>query len=169
MRSPPKRIIKSSSNDKKNCEYPLSPWRPARPRNWLSIRRDSCRSVPITARPPKSDTPGPSLMSVPRPAMLVAIVTAPRWPALATISASLAWFFAFKTLCGIPSRSSNWDNNSDVSTATVPIKIGWPFSWSSLTKATTAINLERKLGYNKSGSSIRCTGRFVGISTISML
>ena len=35
----------------------------------------------------------PSMMSVPRPAMLVATVTAPNLPAWATISASFSWFF----------------------------------------------------------------------------
>ena len=47
----------------------------------VSMRRASCRSVPTMCSPPSSRTPSPSLMSVPRPAMLVAIVTAPRWPA----------------------------------------------------------------------------------------
>ena len=41
----------------------------------------SWRSVPMMCRPPASATPGPSMMSVPRPAMLVAIVTTPGWPA----------------------------------------------------------------------------------------
>ena len=41
----------------------------------------------VEARP-ASVTPGPSLMSVPRPAMLVEIVTVPGCPARATISAS---------------------------------------------------------------------------------
>ena len=31
---------------------PGSPWRPERPRSWLSIRRLSCRSVPMMCRPP---------------------------------------------------------------------------------------------------------------------
>ena len=39
----------------------------------------------------------PSLMSVPRPAMLVAMVTAPERPACATISASFSWYLAFST------------------------------------------------------------------------
>ena len=36
---------------------------------------------------------------IPRPAMLVAMVTAPCTPASATISASSSWNFAFRTLC----------------------------------------------------------------------
>jgi hypothetical protein len=39
----------------------------------------------------------PSMMSVPRPAMLVATVTAPSRPDWATIMASCSWYFAFST------------------------------------------------------------------------
>ena len=41
------------------CE-PGSPCRPARPRSWLSIRRLSCRSVPMMCSPPISATLRPS-------------------------------------------------------------------------------------------------------------
>ena len=68
------------------------------------MRRASWRSVPSTYSPPSSTTPSPSLMSTPRPAMFVAIVTAPGWPASLMISASRACSFAFRTLCGIPAR-----------------------------------------------------------------
>ena len=44
--------IRSSSSDRKNFERPGSPWRPERPRSWLSMRRLSWRSVPSTNRPP---------------------------------------------------------------------------------------------------------------------
>src|SRR3972149_6602237 len=44
--------MRSSSSDRKNLEWPGSPWRPERPRNWLSMRRLSCRSVASTNRPP---------------------------------------------------------------------------------------------------------------------
>ena len=40
----------------KKQESPGSPWRPARPRNWLSILRDSCRFVPRTSKPPRPIT-----------------------------------------------------------------------------------------------------------------
>ena len=46
------------------------------------------------------------MMSVPRPAMLVATVTAPSLPAWATISASFSWFLAFSRLWRMPSRAS---------------------------------------------------------------
>ena len=39
-RSDPKIRIRSSSSDRKNFERPGSPWRPERPRSWLSMRRD---------------------------------------------------------------------------------------------------------------------------------
>ena len=41
----------------------------------------------------------PSLMSVPRPAMLVAIITAPSCPAFSTMLASFSCCFAFRTAC----------------------------------------------------------------------
>ena len=44
----------------------------------------------------------PSMMSVPRPAMFVATVTAPLRPACATICASRSWCFALSTSCGMP-------------------------------------------------------------------
>ena len=50
--SAPKMRIRSSSSDRKNFEWPGSPWRPERPRSWLSMRRLSWRSVPSTKRPP---------------------------------------------------------------------------------------------------------------------
>ena len=46
--------------------------------------------------------PPPSLMSVPRPAMFVEIVTAPRAPAPAMIRASASSFFAFSTAQATP-------------------------------------------------------------------
>ena len=46
-RSEPKIRIRSSSSDRKNFERPGSPWRPERPRSWLSMRRDSWRSEPM--------------------------------------------------------------------------------------------------------------------------
>jgi hypothetical protein len=61
---------------------PGSPCGPSGPRSWLSIRRDSCRSVPTMCRPPCSTT---SLCSGlgDRPASSSATVRhvrAPRWP-----------------------------------------------------------------------------------------
>ena len=44
----------------------------------------------------------PSRMSVPRPAMFVAMVTAPMRPAWATIGASFSWNLAFRTSCLMP-------------------------------------------------------------------
>ena len=46
--SPPKRRTRSSSRLTKNLVEPGSPCLAARPLNWLSIRLDSCLSVPIT-------------------------------------------------------------------------------------------------------------------------
>ena len=83
----------------------------------------------------------PSMISVPRPAMLVAMVMAPFLPACATISASRSWFLAFSTLklrvyfCSIFARVSLF------STLTVPTSTGWPFWWHSSTCWITALYL----------------------------
>ena len=83
-------FIKGSSKDKKNLEDPGSPCLPLLPLNWLSILLDSCLSVPMTCNPPNffisclsssEESNPPSTISVPLPAMLVAIVTAPNLPA----------------------------------------------------------------------------------------
>src|SRR5215467_2657736 len=189
--SVPKIRIRSSSKDKKNLECPGSPCRPDRPRSWLSIRRDSCRSVPSTYRPPASTTSScswatarlalstasgqaaskssgvstgesprwcssrsamnsglpPSMMSVPRPAMLVATVTAPLRPAWATMAASRSWFLAFSTSCGTPRRLSSRDSTSDFSTLVVPTRTGWPTSYRSTRSSATASNLACAVWY----------------------
>ena len=118
--------IKSSSRLRKNLDSPESPWRPERPRNWLSIRRDSWRSVPTTYRPPPSLDPGPRIISVPRPAMLVEIVTRPESPASLMMIASRAWFLAFKISCSTPRFFNRADSSSLFSTETVPTSTGWP-------------------------------------------
>ena len=80
----------------------------------------------------------PNCISVPRPAMFVAIVTAPNFPALATILASCSCCRAFKTLCFTPDFLSKFDNSSDFSIDVVPNRIGWPFELASLTSPTMA-------------------------------
>ena len=141
--SEPYRRIKSSSSARKKCELPGSPCRAQRPRSWRSMRRASCRSVPSTWSPPRPAMPSPNRMSVPRPAMFVAIVTLPCWPALATISASCWWNFAFNTECIIFSRLRSLERCSLVSTAIVPTRIGRPAPCISLISSTTALNFSR--------------------------
>ena len=70
----------------------------------------------------------PRIISVPLPAILVAIVTAPFLPACATISDSLSTFsgLAFNKLCGIFSSSRSVLNNSLFSILVVPTSIGLP-------------------------------------------
>ncbi len=63
-------------------------------------------------------------MSVPRPAMLVETVTAPRWPARETISASCSWNLALSTVCGILARLSMRARVSEDSTEAVPTEAG---------------------------------------------
>ena len=68
----------------------------------------------------------PRIMSVPRPAIFVAIVTIPRRPASATISASFSCCLAFSTLCFIPLLFSISLISSDFSMEIVPTRIGCP-------------------------------------------
>ncbi len=58
-------------------------------------RCDSAASAMNSGLPPR-------MMSVPRPAMFVATVTAPLRPACATIAASRSWCLALRTSCGTP-------------------------------------------------------------------
>src|SRR3989442_10472821 len=81
----------------------------------------------------------PSTMSVPRPAMLVAIVTILGRPAWATISASRACCFAFRTWCGNLSFSSIPEMSSEFSIEVVPTSTGWPRSWQSLMSPMIAL------------------------------
>ena len=66
----------------------------------------------------------PSRMSVPRPAMLVAIVTMPRRPAWATISASFSWNLALRTTWRTPLRLRISESSSDFSMEVVPTRTG---------------------------------------------
>ena len=63
-------------------------------------------------------------MSVPLPAIFVAIVTTPGSPASATISASFLWSFALSTLWFTFDLLSILLSNSEISTDVVPIRTG---------------------------------------------
>ena len=125
----------------KNIDSPGSPWRPDLPLSWLSILLDSCLSVPRTFNPPASLTPSPSLISVPLPAILVAIVTIPNSPAWEIISASCAWYLALSTWCLIPLFFNKEEIYSDLSTLAVPTSTGWPFSCDFTISSTIALYL----------------------------
>ena len=77
--------------------------------------------------------------------MLVAIVTAPKRPAWATISASRSWYFAFKTTCLIPARFRRVERCSDFSIEIVPTRTGRPEAFSSLISLSTASNFSRSV------------------------
>ena len=63
---------------------------------------------------------------MPRPAMLVEIVTAPWRPACATISASRSCCLAFSTSWRMPRFLSRPESLSEFSIEIVPTRIGWP-------------------------------------------
>ena len=79
-------------------------------------------------------------MSVPRPAMLVAMVTVPGPPAWATICASLSWCLAFSTECRTFSSPSRRDKYSETSMDTVPTSTGCERACRSLMSAMMARN-----------------------------
>jgi len=83
------------------------------------------------------------MMSVPRPAMLVAIVTAPARPAWAMISASRSTFsgLALSRLWGISCSASRAESTSDFSTDVVPTSTGRPCLWISAVSWATARHL----------------------------
>ena len=108
-------------------------------------------------------------MSVPRPAMFVAIVTCAGRPACATISASRACCFALSTLCGMPSLSSIAERRSEFSTDVVPTRIGWPLAVRSFTSRMIALYFSFSVMKTWSFKSLRTIGRCVGMSTVSRL
>ena len=83
----------------------------------------------------------PSWMSVPRPAMLVAIVTVPDRPAWATTSDSRSCCFALSVSCLMPRRLSSVDRTSLFSTDTVPTSTGRPAVVISSISSMRALNL----------------------------
>jgi hypothetical protein len=101
-----------------------------------SLSGSICARATISALPP-------SKMSVPRPAMLVATVTAPLRPAWATMYASRSCCLAFSTSCGMPIRSSIVWITCDFSTLAVPTSTGCPRSCADLISSITALNLPR--------------------------
>ena len=95
-------------------------------------------------RPSISGLP-PSKMSVPRPAMLVAMVIAPFRPACATTYASRSCCFALSRLYGMPFFSSIFASASDFSTLVVPTSTGCPAWLDSMRCSKTALNFSRSV------------------------
>ena len=138
------------------------------------MRRLSCRLVPMTYSPPSATTRSrsassapPSRMSVPRPAMLVEMVTAPGLPARATRRASAASFLAFSTSQATPSARSRPARRSDSATVRVPTSIGRPSACTRRISSTTARSLASRCVKTTSGRSTRIIGRCVGTTTVS--
>ena len=106
---------------------------------------------------------------MPRPAMFVAIVTAPVRPAWATMPDSFSWNFAFRVSCLIPRRLSIVERISDFSTLTVPTSTGRPASCSSTISSIRALNLAFSSRYTRSALSSRIISLWVGMATTSRL
>ena len=121
------------------------------------------------ANPPASFTSSVSLISVPLPAIFVAIVTADALPASDTTSASFWCIFAFNTLCFIPLLRRIVLSNSEISTEVVPTNIGLPLLVSSAISSITALYFSRLVLKTRSFLSSLCIERLVGIATTSSL
>ena len=104
----------------------------------------------MIANPPLFFTLSESLISVPLPAILVAIVTILSLPASATISASFWCSFAFSTLCLIFLRVRILLNSSEISTEVVPTSIGLPALDSFSISSMIALYFSRFVLYTKS-------------------
>mmetsp|Transcript_8499 Transcript_8499/g.26285 ORF Transcript_8499/g.26285 Transcript_8499/m.26285 type:complete len:232 (-) Transcript_8499:1236-1931(-) len=112
----------------------------------------------------------PSRMSVPRPAMLVAMVTAPRRPPCATISDSRSTFsgLALSSSCGMLSSESLRLRPSLSSTLVVPTSTGRPFLCMRSTSVITAFHLAVTDLNTTSWLSSRERVRLGGTTTTSM-
>mmetsp|Transcript_32301 Transcript_32301/g.51720 ORF Transcript_32301/g.51720 Transcript_32301/m.51720 type:complete len:222 (+) Transcript_32301:121-786(+) len=106
----------------------------------------------------------PSRMSVPRPAMFVAIVTDPARPDCATISASRSTFsgLALSSSYLMPSSSRSAAICSERSTLVVPTRTGRPFLCMRAISRRTAFHLPLSLLNTTSCASSRRTSRLVG-------
>lgn len=106
----------------------------------------------------------PSRMSVPRPAMLVEMVTALTRPLWATISASRCTFsgLALSTSWVMPFSVRSADSVSLCSTEVVPTSTGRPFLFIRATSVTTAFHFAVLRRNTTSGESMRELGRLVG-------
>ena len=104
-------------------------------------------------------------MSTPRPAMLVAIVTAPRWPASWMISASRSCCLAFSTLCGTPlARAARRGTRRSRPRSCRPAPAG-PSRGAPRCRRRRPRTSRPSSCRSKSFWSLRTIGRFVGIGT----
>jgi hypothetical protein len=108
-------------------------------------------------------------MSVPLPAILVAIVIAPDLPAWEIISASLSWNLAFKTLWGMFADFKREENFSDLSMLVVPIKTGCLWAKQFFTFSKIAFSFSFKEMYILSALSFLRSFLLVGMLITSKL
>ena len=109
----------------------------------------------------------PKTISVPLPAIFVAIVTIPGLPAFAITSASFSCCFAFKIWWEIFFSFKSLETCSDDSTETVPTKIGADFFLSDSISSISAKYFAFFVRKTKSFRSSLIMGTLVGIITTS--
>jgi hypothetical protein len=109
------------------------------------------------------------MMSTPRPAMFVAMVTRLLCPASAMMDASLACSRALRTLWAMPSALSSSLSSSLRRTERVPTRTGRPCSMSTFTRQTIARSLVSSVAKTRGASRRRRIGLLVGISAQASL
>mmetsp|Transcript_36987 Transcript_36987/g.118573 ORF Transcript_36987/g.118573 Transcript_36987/m.118573 type:complete len:206 (-) Transcript_36987:1833-2450(-) len=114
--SAPKTLNILSSKEITKIDSPRSPCRPARPRSWRSMRRDSCRSVPRTTRPPSSRTSSRSSWTSRANSSSIASVARPK-AAIFGCSASFSWAAAAADAATYSSTADNRAKRRDRSSA----------------------------------------------------
>ncbi len=120
----------------------------------------------MTYRPPSASERLSGLISVPRPAMFVEIVTAPNRPAAATSSASRSSLRALSTSHGTPAVASREARSSDSFTEPVPTSTGRPVACAEAISETSASTFSVRVLKTRSGRSTRRTGSTVGTTTV---
>mmetsp|Transcript_61217 Transcript_61217/g.120104 ORF Transcript_61217/g.120104 Transcript_61217/m.120104 type:complete len:328 (-) Transcript_61217:1152-2135(-) len=110
--SAPNVLSMGSSRLRKKRLLPGSPWRPERPRSWLSMRLDSCLSVPTTYKPPNFRTSSFSGASVAEKSALAKLMAFLMASTVGSLSGALS--------AAIDTSSSNSNTDSNPTTPAAP-------------------------------------------------
>mmetsp|Transcript_24848 Transcript_24848/g.45429 ORF Transcript_24848/g.45429 Transcript_24848/m.45429 type:complete len:318 (-) Transcript_24848:1053-2006(-) len=110
--SAPNVLSMGSSRLRKKRLLPGSPWRPERPRSWLSMRLDSCLSVPTTYKPPNFRTSSFSGASVAEKSALARLMAFLMASTVGSLSGALS--------AAIDTSSSNSNTDSNPTTPAAP-------------------------------------------------
>ena len=130
--------------------------------NAVHVRRKAYRSPSIrmnrTGQSSVRRGRRPAGISVPRPAMLVATVTAPNAPASWTIRASSPFLTASSLLWATCASERSRLISSDCSTVRVPTSTGRPMRFQYATSSTIASSFSLRVAWTRGGWSTRREG-----------